>query len=160
MQIFLCNSWKWRAFATPFHDPILKDRIKCMFTFVWKYINLSDALRVKCYTNITHTSICTSAFKIWFRTFILSLFRFVYYLTWQLTRLENFHSLQFTGGSVNAAVVAQGARETGSRSRIVSTDLFFFFTGQIFKNAKLFCQCGGTNHWVQLRWFLFLFLIV
>lgn len=65
MQIFLCISWKWRAFATPFHDPISKDRIKCMFTLVWKYINLSDALRVKCYTNITHTTICTSAFKIW-----------------------------------------------------------------------------------------------
>lgn len=45
--------------------------------------------------------------------FSRTLFLFAYYLTWQFS-FEIFHSLQFNGGSVNAAVAAARARETGS----------------------------------------------
>lgn len=157
MLIFLCISWKWRAFATPFHDPILKDRIKCMFMFVWKYINLSDALRVKCYTNITHTTTCTSAFKIWFS----EVYSFIV-LICLLFDLAAHPFRKFPFSSLYRRVRERSSGSIGSeRNRLEKQNReyrsVFFFTGQIFKNAKLLCQCGGTNYWVQLRWFLFLF---
>lgn len=125
MQIFLFISCKWRTFTVPSDYPINKDRRRSMFGLMHVYIYL----KIYKYTRRSALKILHRYY--WYNymsidilnMFSRTLFLFAYYLTWQFS-FEIFHSLQFNGGSVNAAVAAARARETGSWSRIVSNDVF------------------------------------